>query len=352
MDARGRSLLLWGGWLLTGGAFFSVAAFFHPYYTAMLAPAVAALAAIGVATLWHAYRVGEQRGWLLPVALLAAAGTQAYILRDYPAWSRWLTPTVVGLAVLAAVTLVVARLRPRRLARAALVAVSVAVGALLLTPSAWAAYSVAHNTSSGNSPTAGPASASGAGMHGFGGPGGSRGGFGAPSGTSGASGGTTAAPSGMSAGPGIAGGPTGAPGGFGGGDRGSSIDAGLLSYLEAHQGSAAYLVATPSSMDSASTIIINTGKAVMALGGFSGGDQILTPTQLAHLVATGAVHYFLVSSGGQGGPGGRDGGTDALTQWITTHGTVVPASAYATGSAATAGAGGQTLYYVSSAVAT
>ena len=53
LDERGRSLLLWGTWLLTAGAFFSVAEFFHPYYTVMLAPAIAALAAIGVATLWR-----------------------------------------------------------------------------------------------------------------------------------------------------------------------------------------------------------------------------------------------------------------------------------------------------------
>src|SRR5205085_6356140 len=50
LDGRGRSLALWGTWLLTAGAFFSVAEFFHPYYTVMLAPAIAALAAIGVAT--------------------------------------------------------------------------------------------------------------------------------------------------------------------------------------------------------------------------------------------------------------------------------------------------------------
>ena len=50
---------------MTEGAFFSVAEFFHPYYTVMLAPAIAALAAIGVATLWRAYRTRGWRGWLV-----------------------------------------------------------------------------------------------------------------------------------------------------------------------------------------------------------------------------------------------------------------------------------------------
>src|SRR5581483_1278500 len=80
-----------------------------------------------------------------------------------------------------------------------------------------------------------------------------------------------------------------------GGAPGDQVDTALVRYLEAHQGNAKYLVATASSM-SASSIIITTGKAVMALGGFSGSDKILTTQQLARLVAKGTVHYFLVQS--------------------------------------------------------
>jgi 4-amino-4-deoxy-L-arabinose transferase-like glycosyltransferase len=107
-------------------------------------------------------------------------------------------------------------------------------------------------------------------------------------------------------------------------------------------------VATASSFN-ASTIIIATGKPVMALGGFSGSDQILTVQQLARLVANGTVHYFLIQSGG---PGSGSGSNSALVQWVTTHGTVVPASRYETASpSATDGFGQTTLYYVSSAAA-
>jgi 4-amino-4-deoxy-L-arabinose transferase-like glycosyltransferase len=101
-------------------------------------------------------------------------------------------------------------------------------------------------------------------------------------------------------------------------------------------------VATASSQN-ASSIIINTGKAVMALGGFSGNDQILTTAQLARLVANGTVQYFLVQSGGMGG-------NSSLMQWVQAHGTVVPASQYETSSTGTAG-GQTTLYYVSSSAA-
>jgi 4-amino-4-deoxy-L-arabinose transferase-like glycosyltransferase len=405
LDERGHSLVLWGTWLLTAGAFFSVAEFFHPYYTVMLAPAVAALAAIGVATLWRAYRARGWRSWLLPVVLLATAAVQAYILQDYPEWSRWLTPLVVGGCLVAALVLAVARLRPlcsagtarpgpdagrvwqrrsrmRRPASAALVAVGVAVASLLTAPVTWAAYSVAHATNA-TIPTAGPSAqttgdVSGGGPGGGSAFGGSRmGGAGAfGSGTGGSIPGTPGRAPSFTFSGGFAG--VGAPGGAGGDITGPRVDTGLIRYLEAHQGHAKYLVATASSMN-ASSIIIATGKPVMALGGFSGNDQILTVQQLTRLVANGTVHYFLIQSGGSGAGGaptgsmltqppasvraqieqrgalgGFGGGSNrALVQWVIRHGTVVPTSRYETSStSATGGFGQTTLYYVSSAAST
>lgn len=370
LDDSGRSLILWGVWLGVAGAFFSVAEFFHPYYTVMLAPAIAALSAIGVTALWRAYRSGSRLGWLLPVVLLAGAIGEAHILQDYPDWSRWLDPLIVGTGVVAALALVAARLVPHRVTFAPLLALSICIVSMLVAPAAWSAYSVAHGTSAGI-PTAGPsAQGSGGGNGGpggFGGPGGSAGanGFGnPPAGGNGAppsgstTGGTTA--SGMrvsgglsvSSGPGLLSGNGGAPGASGGGPggMGGGISSAMLKYLEAHQGMSLYLVATASSQN-ASSIIINTGKAVMALGGFSGNDTILTARQLASLVKSGAVHYFLLDSGGMGR--GSDGGNSALTQWVQAHGTVVPASQYATSTAATSAdfGGAATLYYVSSSAA-
>ena len=117
----------------------------------------------------------------------------------------------------------------------------------------------------------------------------------------------------------------------------------LLRYLEQHQGSAKYLVATTSAQ-SAESYILATGKPVMALGGFTGSDPILTVNQLAALVKQGTVHYFLLNGGGMGGPGG--GGNNALTTWVQQHGTAVPASKYSSSSSASSAFGGGTLYYV------
>jgi 4-amino-4-deoxy-L-arabinose transferase-like glycosyltransferase len=111
-DRSQQALVLWGTWFITQGVFFSVAGLFHPYYLVMLAPAIAALTGIGAATLWRDYRRPGARGWLLPVVLLTTALLQAGILADFPAWSRWLTPAVVGLCALAAAALTLARIAP------------------------------------------------------------------------------------------------------------------------------------------------------------------------------------------------------------------------------------------------
>ena len=65
LDRRGQALLLWGGWLLSAGAFFGAGRFFHLYYLMMLAPAVAARA---VAVLYQLV----QRRFGRPAGLIAA----------------------------------------------------------------------------------------------------------------------------------------------------------------------------------------------------------------------------------------------------------------------------------------
>ncbi len=92
-----------------------------------------------------------------------------------------------------------------------------------------------------------------------------------------------------------------------------------VSYLEKHQGSAEYLVAVTGSQ-TAAPIILSTGKPVIAMGGFNGGDPAPTLAQFKTLVATGKVHYVVVggvtgagatlpgATLGGGFPGGAAGG--------------------------------------------
>ena len=73
----------------------------------------------------------------------------------------------------------------------------------------------------------------------------------------------------------------GATRGFGGGGMGGGqLSSELISYLLAHQGSAKYLVAATGSQTRAS-IIIQTGRPVVTIGGFNGRTRPRRSAQLA-----------------------------------------------------------------------
>jgi 4-amino-4-deoxy-L-arabinose transferase-like glycosyltransferase len=298
---KGQTVVVFGMWLLTAGAFFSVANFFHSYYLVTLGPPIAVLAAIGLVGLWQEFRAGSWLGWGLPVAVLGTALVQVAMLRYYPTWSAWLTPMAVGAAGLAIVGLVIARIGKRWLvARGATV---LAVVALLLVPAIWSGYTSMSSLRGGGLPMAGPQVQGDRGF-GFGG---------APEGR--ASGRSPVAPSDA-----VPGGFGGGPGGFGGGPDFGTANAAVTDYLIQNQGSATYLVATTDS-NSAASIILATDKPVMSLGGFSGSDPILTVDQFADLVRSGQVRYVLAGRG-NGGFGGR-GGSSAIMSWVQANGTPV-----------------------------
>jgi 4-amino-4-deoxy-L-arabinose transferase-like glycosyltransferase len=320
LTAQQSALILWGMWLLTMDVFFDIAGFYHTYYLVMVAPAIAALSGIGVVSLWRAYRVqGSKTWWLLPASLLAVAAVQAHLLSDYSAWARWLDPLILGLAILSALALTVLRLRPMIGVPPKIAILVIGLAALLAAPAAWSVDSV-YAANSGNLPTAGPAASSGSGRFAFGG---GRGSFRPPNGR-------FSPPGGRSGSGPRAFGPSGAPGGRFGtpsgrpgvpsggfqarGSGGNQVNKTLLTYLETHQGNATYLFAT-TNVHTASAYIIASGKAVMALGGFTGSDPILTATQLATLAKEGKVTYFLLSGGGTGGPGA----SSSLMTWIQQH---------------------------------
>ena len=105
LTTQQAALVLWGTWTLTMAVFFSIAGFFHRYYLSMLAPGIAALAGIGLVLLWRDYRNATTRDWhgfLLPVALVMTAFTQAVILADYSGWNSRMTPLIVGGSLVAA----------------------------------------------------------------------------------------------------------------------------------------------------------------------------------------------------------------------------------------------------------
>ncbi|GIV98189.1 MAG: mannosyltransferase [Herpetosiphonaceae bacterium] len=255
-EAR-NSKLLWGTWLVSLALFFSLTSgIIHRYYLAMLAPPIAALAGMGGVALWRAYTGAGRSGWLLPLALVICGVTQTQILMGFPAWARWLVPIVLGLSLAVAGTLVVAQLL-RRQSFLLWTRSAAAVGALalLIAPAIWAGIPVWYG-GDGSLPFAGPE---------------------------------------LLERPRLA--------------RRIAGEK-LSSYLLANRRDEAFLAATINA-HTAAPLILATGEPVMALGGFSGSDPILTVEELAQQVADGRVRFFLLS--------GQRGQQADLARWVQEH---------------------------------
>jgi 4-amino-4-deoxy-L-arabinose transferase-like glycosyltransferase len=349
-DIGRAALLLWGGWLAVHLVVFSFAkGTFHPYYTTALAPAIGALAGTGGVMMFQAGRRSAGWGWALPLALAVTGAWSFTLLRRSPGWNPWLAWTVAAVTVPAVAALIVARLTPRAGARLAISGAIIGLAGALAGPAAYA-VDAASSRVNGTNPLAGPAS----GAMGF--PGGGRmrppgAGGGLPRGSfpGGAPRGNL--PGGASPGGAFQGGGQAAPGGGGGmggrGGRGGPdevVDSKLISFLRQNQGGATWLVAV-SSAQSASSIILQTGRPVIAMGGFTGTDPALTVTKQQKYVAEGKLRY--VMTGDRMGPGG--GGDSTVTSWVRQNCTVVPTAQYggtstSSASSSAAESGGQQLY--------
>jgi len=258
---KGQALLFWSAWLAPQVVFFSFAGLFHRYYLEMLSPAVAALVAAGIAAMWTDYQQGGLRAWALPGALALAAAVEVYILSDFPAWSRRLTPAVLGVTLSAAVALAVFKLARRSDGPWPRAIAAVGVLGLLIAPAVWAAIPV-WNGGDASLPYAGPRQA--------------------------------------------------------GRPAAETPDVSrLAAYLTENQGGEKYILATLNAR-TAAPVILETGEPVMAMGGFSGGDPILTVDDLETAVEAGEVRFFLVPRSGDAPRSAPQPPVQqsSLTQWV------------------------------------
>jgi 4-amino-4-deoxy-L-arabinose transferase-like glycosyltransferase len=253
------AVLLWFGWLLTYAIVYSYAGgFFHFYYLATMAPPLAALAGVGLVGLCELYLRGGWRAAFLPASLLLTAAWQLYIDASALGWklgeSHPLHLVLISGTLLAVgVLLVMVVLRPPGglplgAPARALAASAVATGltAVLLAPAGWALSSVLV-PGVGAIPSADLA---------------------------------RLVP--------LAG---EAPG------RIRAVEpydpSGLVAFLEANRVGERYLLATTTTR-LAAPIIIGSGHAVMAMGGFHGLDPILTPDKLARMVEAKEIRFVMV----------------------------------------------------------
>ncbi|WP_374206177.1 ArnT family glycosyltransferase [Gordonia zhenghanii] len=301
-DRRRAYLLLFAGWLVSmAGTFSFMAGIFHSYYTAALAPAIAAALAASVAVLWP----HREKLWIrlvLAAATWTTAGWGFALLArtpDFMPWLRWLV-LVLGIAAGAALLVGGGKSWQRRLAAAA---ASGAILAGLVGPTAYTIDTVG-TAKEGPIVSAGPSSGMFPGGHG--GPGG----FGGRGGQS--PGGQGMPPLGQM--PGMPFGEMkGGPGGF---LTGSEPSEQFVATLRAGADDYTWVAAAVGSTE-ASGYQIASGYSVMPIGGFNGTDPSPTLDEFKQLVADGKIHYFIGgSSGGFGGFGESSGTSAEIKKWV------------------------------------
>lgn len=94
----------------------------------------------------------------------------------------------------------------------------------------------------------------------------------------------------------------------------------LLDFLESNQSDEKYLLVVSSSQ-SAQNLILQSGKPILTLGGYSGSDPIMTLEEFKELVKNKEVRYVLT--------GGKCSGvTREIMDWVTKNGTPVRKGKY------------------------
>ncbi len=288
-------VLLWAGWFVPVYGFFSVASFFHPYYTIMLAPAIAALTSIGAVAVAKMVKEGSLKKGLIAKSLLAITIVGTTALQAYYAWSYY--PVAGIIIILLGLAVATLWFFNKVVATKLKIALSIIVVSLL--SGFWALTPTLSHTAAAI-PNANPSLLSSKGSS----------------------------------------------------DMGGSVDSALLSYTEKHQGSAKYLFATTDS-NSASGYIIKSKKAVMAIGGYNGTDPTMTLAQFKKLVKSGQLRYFVI-----GNTKASTGDISKILTWVKKNGTKVSYSSSSSSSSSQStgmqmgGMGGQsgnsTLYDLSS----
>ncbi|WP_434297264.1 glycosyltransferase family 39 protein [Clostridium sporogenes] len=280
-NKRKLSLVLWSMWLLPEFIYFSFTkGLFHPYYLTMLAPPIAALAGIGIVSIWELYNEEGWKSWILPMALIADGLTQILILSYYYNISntaKILTTIVAVLCIISSIILAMMNLTKNKKnilkfknIKFKKSLVTIALMGVLITPLVCSATTIFYPMS-GTFPSAGLSLMTNKQKDGF------------------------------------------------NMDNSNSGNTKLIEFLKSHETNEKYLFVTSSTNGYASDIIINTGESVMALGGFFGTDKVITLDEFKKLVNNGEVRYVMV--GGMGGNSSSD-----IMNWVKENGKVVSES--------------------------
>ena len=106
---------------------------------------------------------------------------------------------------------------------------------------------------------------------------------------------------------------------------GGALNTQMVNFLLSHNTNETWILAIPNSQAGAS-LIIETGRPVMSIGGFSGSDRILDIASLTTLIQERKVRYFL-TEGTAGAGRGMNSGNSGIFGWVSDHCTPVNLSA-------------------------
>ncbi len=243
------SYVLWGTWLLVCALVLSFSAGTrHAYYTSLLAPAVATLAAAALVTLWRSARGSRTAAGVLALSILGTAAASFEILTNAPGFVPWLRWIVLAGGAVAGAAILTQHRTTRHRAGVTL-ALSATAVASLAGPSAYS-LATAGRSHSGYDPIAGP-------------------------------------------GPDH---PAQSPVAGRSGELTQPQSLALIgSYLLTHRDHTRFILAATDAK-TADPIALASRQAVITIGGFSGSDPTPTAGQLAQLVGSGQLRYVLLDA--------------------------------------------------------
>ncbi|MGW7820398.1 ArnT family glycosyltransferase [Streptomyces puniciscabiei] len=274
-DLLRAGFLLWGGWLAVHIVVFSVSNGNHPYYTAVLAPSIAALAGGGLALFRSEYEAGGRRRVWLPSAIVLTV-VWAVVLDVPTLFVSWLLLLAVGLAGCGALGLWTSESRTSQVMVQGSLAAGIA--ATLLLPAGWAVSALDPlYAGASTSPTAGPVGKvyRNAVHH-------------------------RSALRRVRL------------------DQPSARDTALLDYLTAHHHGEKYLLATQAAYP-AERLLRAQSQPMLVMGGFTGETPFPTADQIGTLITTHQLRYVLLTPLRP---------TTPATTWVKSHCTRIHAKAY------------------------
>jgi len=276
--------VLWGVWAVLVYLVFSLSVgVFHAYYTSLLAPAVATLAAAALVIMWRAVCASRVAALALAVAIGGTSVLSFVLLAHAGPFLPWLRWVVFVCGAIGAAGVLARHLRRSfRTAGTTLLTTGAAAVAVLAGPAAYAVATVGR-AQTGYDAMAGPAVTE------------SR---------------PVAAPEMRSAGGSLA---------------------VYTRFLGAHRDGARYLVAATDAR-TADPIALATGQPVITVGGFGGADPTPALAELRRLLKSGQLRYVLLDRTREW-PRSERLRAGSVPEWVKGHCALVPRAALTRGAA-------------------